>query len=85
VYAARGNHSPYPSAGSHEVTIRQGGRSYDIKDDAPSVCPKCPQWRTWNDVIAARTQPWYGYGGAWGYADYSVRVGGSRGPSPHPR
>lgn len=82
VYAAHGNHSPYPSAGRKDVTVRQAGRRYAIQDEAES-CTSCPQWRTWRNVLNARVQPWYGFGGSWGYVDYSAKVPGPLGPSRH--
>jgi hypothetical protein len=83
VYAARGSHSPYPTPDARDVEIDQAGRTYRVVDRASPLCERCPQWHTWTNLRDLRAQPWYGFGGAWGYADYQIRVGAARGPSPY--
>jgi len=85
VYLARGSHTPYPSAGVRtirtSVETRFEEKRLSLRDQAES-CTKCPQWRTWRDLRELRAQPWYGYGGAWGYASADPVTSGPIGPSP---
>lgn len=83
VYAARGNHAPYPDAGRtavrHEVDRDRSFRFVDVRRS----CADCPRWDTWARLLPVRDQPWYGYGGAWGAVGSSSAGSGPLGPSPY--
>jgi hypothetical protein len=65
-YSGRGSHATYPVLGSHRVSLEpQGIHAFDVRDLA-LACLHCPEWETWQDLVDARTQPWYGFGGSWG-------------------
>lgn len=78
VYSARGSHASYPHAGNHFLQ----GPIYDRANAGP-------EWHTWNDLRDVKTQPWYGFGGAWGQVgeDHDPVPGkdftGPLGPSPY--
>ncbi|MGI8944739.1 MAG: hypothetical protein ACR2GL_00680 [Thermoleophilaceae bacterium] len=78
VYSARGSHASYPRAGDYAEVFRIRGRpALEVVDHA-NACPDCPVWRTWRgQLLDARAQGWYGFGGAWGKAG---RIGGTTGP-----
>ncbi|MGB2711319.1 MAG: hypothetical protein WBC33_07365 [Conexibacter sp.] len=78
-YSARGSHATYWRAGSYENVFALGGTRAFAVHDAAIACPDCPQWRTWEQLVDARTQPWYGFGGAWGAAEW-IAGGGTTGP-----
>ena len=76
-FSARGSHASYPRAGRYENVFKAGGvRRFAVQDIA-MACNECPQWRTWQMLVDARAQPWYGFGGAWGRAG---SIGGTTGP-----
>lgn len=77
VFSARGSHASYPRAGSYENVVKVGGVRRLVVHDNAVACHECPQWRTWQMLVDAETQPWYGFGGAWGRAG---RIGGTTGP-----
>lgn len=80
-FSARGSHASYPTS--------RGGRALPalttLFDDVVRKCLDCPQWRTWQQLVDATTQPWYGFGGAWGEATGSRHTSGPLGPSPYKR
>jgi hypothetical protein len=78
VYAARGSHTLYPSAGVRSFRNAAGYRPVTIEDVA-AACAECPEWSTWEALLPVRDQPWYGYAGAWGYPHDSITQAG---PSP---
>jgi hypothetical protein len=82
VYAARGSHTPYPSAGLRTVTLRPENKPLAVREHA-EACDDCPQWRTWKAVLPVRRQPWYDFGGGWGLAYERAATSGPRGPMPH--
>jgi hypothetical protein len=83
VFSAVGSHASYWRAGSYEnVFVISGRRRFAVFDRAVA-CPKCPQWRTWESLLDARAQPWYGYGGAWGNVGSNAGFTGPLGPSPY--
>jgi hypothetical protein len=61
VFAARGSHTPYPKPGSYPASER----GVAFRDEA-RACPDCIEWRTWEMLLDAAGQSWYGYGGGWG-------------------
>ncbi len=80
VYSAIGSHASYPRAGSYPQPFRVGGRpAFTVRDRAIS-CPDCPAWRTWQQLIDASAQPWYGFGGAWGAVGRRPVPSGTTGP-----
>jgi hypothetical protein len=83
-FSARGSHATYWRSGDYENVLKAGSgrRLLTVFDDAFS-CPGCPQWRTWERLLDARTQPWYGFGGAWGAVTSRGGFNGPLGPSPH--
>jgi hypothetical protein len=81
VFSARRSHASYWRAGKYENVLVLGGRRrFGVFDDA-IACPRCPQWRTWESLLDARAQPWYGYGGAWGAVGSDMGFTGPLGPS----
>lgn len=83
IYAARGTHAPYPDAGTDRPRLRSGGRAYPIYDLRDEPCAECPEWRSWDLLLDAPAQGWYGYGGAWGLVYETPETSGSLGPSPY--
>jgi hypothetical protein len=69
VFSAKGTHGSYPTPGPHELYLPNGSRFclpilrrtclFDQTDHGR-------QWRTWENLLDVKQQPWYGYGGAWG-------------------
>jgi hypothetical protein len=85
VYSSRSSHASYWRAGKHRNRIRSAGSGktlFEVDDDT-MACPDCPQWETWRNVVNARTQPWYGFGGAWGAVGPMGGTTGPLGPSRH--
>lgn len=77
-YAALGSHALYPSSGVRDVAV--GGRREVVREIA-QACAACPLWRTWRAGRFLRSEPWYGYGGAWGEAGNAPNTSGPLGPS----
>ena len=83
VFSARGSHASYPRAGSYVNQLRAGGSTIITVHDEAIACSRCPVWRTWLLLADATTQPWYGYGGAWGAAGTIPGSTGPLGPSTY--
>lgn len=56
VFSAKGSHASYPDAGSYHTKL----------PGAMDEAAQGPKWATWEDLADVTTQPWYGFGGAWG-------------------
>ena len=92
-YAAKGSHATYRRGGKYLQVLSTGNHKIlAVKDDA-RACPQCPLWFTWERLVNAEEQPWYGFGGAWGKVggapDFTGPLGpsirktvGGKGPSP---
>jgi hypothetical protein len=92
-YSAKGSHATYRRGGRFLQVLEQGRfKILSVRDDA-RACPACPLWFTWRRLVDAETQPWYGFGGAWGrvgsMSDFTGPLGpstektvGGRAPSP---
>ncbi len=78
LYAARGSHTLYPSPGSYRTTVPTAVARAEVGDCGSD----CPSWNTWRDLRSVRSEPWYGYGGAWGYVHDHTSTSGPLGPSP---
>ncbi len=82
VFAARGSHELYSSAGRHAGRVPARGGSFEVEDVAVA-CSRCPAWRTWRMVRSLRAEPWWGYRGAWGQtSDDDPLATGVPGPAP---
>lgn len=57
VYSAKGSHASYPHVGDDYAT--EVPLLHDHTD-------RGPKWFTWNNILKVESQPWYGFGGAWG-------------------
>jgi hypothetical protein len=85
VFAARGSHELYASAGRYGGRVPARGGSFEVEDVAVA-CPACPAWRTWRMMRPLRAEPWWGYRGAWGQAsDDDPFATGAPGPAPSTR
>lgn len=81
VFLSKGDHTPFPDEFRGKRRFKSSdGRPIELPQDARS-CPRCPQWRTWNSLVNADTEPWYGFGGAWGLIGTEEANTGPRGPS----
>lgn len=56
VFSAKGSHGSYPDAGFYPTEL----------PGAMDEAAQGPKWMTWEDLADVTTQPWYGFGGAWG-------------------
>jgi hypothetical protein len=64
VYSARGGHASYWGTGLAGVHVLEScDGSFQIYDETSAG----PGWKTWGGMQDARAQPWYGFGGAWGW------------------
>jgi hypothetical protein len=82
-YVGRGSHATYPRPGHYEQVFKPGSRRIiAVQDDARS-CPDCAEWFTWQLLVNAAKQPWYGFGGAWGQVGSGSDTTGPLGPSKY--
>jgi hypothetical protein len=72
-YVAKGSHALYHSAGSFPIEKVHGAVSDETAEDTP--------WRTQESLADVYTQPWYGFGGAWGEVGENSHSTGPLGPS----
>ena len=78
-YSAVGSHATYWRTGDYAIVVKLADHPALAVHDHAMACSGCPQWRTWERLVDATTQPWYGFGGAWGAAG-SIEGGGTTGP-----
>jgi hypothetical protein len=83
VFSAQASHASYPRAGHYKQEFELAGRQPFRIDDNAFACPDCPQWHTWVLLVAARDEPWYGFGGAWGDVGALPGTTGPLGPSTY--
>jgi hypothetical protein len=83
VYSAKGSHASYWRAGRYELEFKRGDTSITNVYDEAIACSECPQWRTWDLLLNARNEGWYGFGGAWGQVGSASDFTGPTGPSPY--
>jgi len=57
VFSAKGSHASYPSPRDDFETALPG---------FPDQTNRGPKWTTLNSLLKVESQPWYGFGGAWG-------------------
>lgn len=82
VYSARGVHGSYAEPGSRPGCGTPSGTQVDYTSEGTA-------WPTWDVLVNARSQPWYGFGGAWGQIGSTIdnNLGdlttGPLGPSPY--
>jgi hypothetical protein len=85
VYSARNSHASYPTAAPTVTNETKTCRktlgitvcSWDLRDQGRRWAP----WEGGGGLVNARTQPWYGFGGAWGRAGGGGEATGPLGPS----
>jgi hypothetical protein len=80
VYSARGSHASYESAGAKPIYKEIKGKQIQIATDQAS---RGTQWSTEQHLTDARSEDWYGYGGAWGEVGDAEMTTGPQGPSRH--
>ncbi|HKG39783.1 MAG TPA: hypothetical protein VKB25_12395 [Conexibacter sp.] len=78
-YSALGSHATYWRTGDYAIVVKLADHPALAVHDHAMACSGCPQWRTWERLVDATTQPWYGFGGAWGAAG-TIEGGGTTGP-----
>lgn len=74
----------FVAKGSHGTYGRPGWFSLPVGHDEAKACLRCPWWFTWKPpgmLVDATQEPWYGFGGAWGYAGTTPDSSGPLGPS----
>jgi hypothetical protein len=77
VKTAQGSHpTVFCAIGSHASLPSPDFGFVDVGD------LKGRRWRTWDDLLPVRDQPWYGFGGAWGRVGPVRDATGPLGPGP---
>jgi hypothetical protein len=81
IYSARESHALYPEDGRHQRRVPVvGGAS--IAYDETATCDDCLAWRTWRRLHPVAREPWYGFGGGWGFSLDADASSGPLGPRP---
>jgi hypothetical protein len=80
-FVARGSHDLFPAPIRSPVSVRDDAGNRKTLYDVTGDCPRCVEWRTWRALRAARSRPWWGYGGAWGDSPGLSQVPAGLGPS----
>ncbi|RYC14872.1 thrombospondin type 3 repeat-containing protein [Nocardioides zhouii] len=62
VYSANGAHASYPET-KH---FRQSCGEFSNGGQGDVTAKGGASWKTWEQLVNAQTEPWYGFGGAWG-------------------
>jgi hypothetical protein len=68
VYSARSSHRPYGTAGDHVTSERTSEGRSPIRD-VTGACEDCARWETWESLRRVEAEPWFGFGGGWGFAE----------------
>jgi hypothetical protein len=79
VYSALESHAMHAKPGEYERRVPMEGDTVTVRDDATS-CDDCVSWRTWGSLHDVDEEPWYGFGGGWGFAYKATDTSGPRGP-----
>ena len=82
-YSALGSHATYWRTGDYPLLVEVGGNTALPARDEAMSCSACPQWDTWQQLVPLATQPWYGFGGAWGDVGDGSSTTGPLGPSSY--
>lgn len=82
-YSALGSHASYALAARYPTAFKVSGRPLVRTADVTVACLECPQWQTWKNVVDVPSQPWFGFGGAWGRATALGETTGPLGPSSY--
>lgn len=72
VYSAKGSHGSFVSVGEFQTEFCRPFGGHCALDRTNDTGPK---WSTWKNLNKAESQPWYGYGGAWGKVSTHPEVG----------
>lgn len=72
VFSAKGSHGSYADEGVHLIPdiIKEG--CLPVLGCVPDHTDRGPQWKTWDRLQDVESQPWYGFGGAWGQVNLDV-------------
>lgn len=81
VYSARESHALYPDDGRHQRRVAVVDGTAMAYDDT-ATCDDCLVWRTWRELRRVDREPWYGFGGGWGFSDFAAAMAGPLGPRP---
>jgi hypothetical protein len=74
VFSGGGSHASYPTPGSRPLSTCGGGDSADFSSMT---------WSTETNLLEVTSQPWYGFGGAWGEVGNLELTTGPLGPSTY--
>lgn len=73
----------HPGSATHPVVLaKRGTHELTPAPRSRSDCRGCTTWATWRRLQPAASQPWYGFGGAWGEQGPTPESTGALGPRP---